>query len=85
MQTAPTTTRLSQLAFKLQRVIDWAKEHRSPHVKVEGIKTVGVHIPVIMRQRIKGVRDRYNLKSYRDALYLCILAGLDALDAHHTQ
>lgn len=81
MQTAPTD-KYSTLVFKLSRVIGWSQEHRSPHVKTEGTRTLGIHIPDIMRQRIKAIRTRYQLKSYRDAVYLCILAGLDALDAH---
>lgn len=77
-----TQTEQPTLRSRTRDIIRWSQTYRSPHVKVEGIKTIGVHIPASMRQRIKAVEGQYNLKSYRDAVYLCILAGLESLDTH---
>lgn len=62
--------------------VRWAKGHISPRSSTEGCKTVGVNVPQSLRMNLKQIQRTYNLSCYRDAVYLALLCGVEALDTH---
>lgn len=81
MDRAAQPTPMERLPSKIKRLIQWSQDNGSPKAGEAESTTVGVHTPPLMRERLKHIEKKHNLRNYRSAVYLTILAGLDALAA----